>query len=153
MGNNILSLLEVDRGLLDLLLLNVNRARDKVRVSEGLVQFISLKVVDYVLDQGQSQVYGEGEILLYLEYLANLVLSEVNTDQTLCLSVFLIYLIHLNHFFKVLLSSKRILKRLHKHHLKCDMSSSVLKAFSCNLALVICMNLLHLFRASQFQIA
>ena len=153
MGDNILSLLEVDRGLLDLLLLDVNIGRDNVRVCEGLIQFISLKVVDNVLDKGEGQVYGEGEILRDLGYIANLVLSEVNTDQTLSLSVFLIYLIHLNHFFKVLLSSKRILERLHEHHLKGDMSSSVLKAFSHNLTLVICMNLLHLFRASQFQIA
>jgi hypothetical protein len=63
LGDNILSLLEVDRGLLDLLLLDVNIGRDNVRVCEGLVQFISLKVVDNVLDKGEGQVNGEGEIL------------------------------------------------------------------------------------------
>jgi hypothetical protein len=80
LSDNIFSLLEVDRCLLDLLLLDVNRARDKVGVGKGLVQFIALKVVDNVLDQGQSQVYGQGEILLDLEYLPNLMLSEIYTD-------------------------------------------------------------------------
>lgn len=47
---NILSLLEVDRSLLDLLLLDVNGAGDQVGVGKGLVQFIALKVVDNVLD-------------------------------------------------------------------------------------------------------
>jgi len=36
--------------------------------------------------------------LLDLEYLSDLMLSEINTDQTLSLSVFLIYLIHPNDF-------------------------------------------------------
>lgn len=150
MSHNIFSLLEVDRCLLDLLLLDVNRAGNQVWVSKGLVQFIALKVVDNVLDQGQSQVYGQGEILLDLEYLSDLMLSEINTDQTLSLSVFLIYLIHPNHFCEVFLSSHWILERLHKHHLKGNVSSSVFKTFSCNLVLIVCMNLLYLFRASQF---
>lgn len=48
--DNILSFLEVDRGLLNLLQLDVNRARDEVGISKSLVQFVPLKVVDNILD-------------------------------------------------------------------------------------------------------
>jgi hypothetical protein len=50
LSHNIFSLLEVDRCLLDLLLLDVNGAGNQVRIGKCLVQFIALKVVDNVLD-------------------------------------------------------------------------------------------------------
>lgn len=53
----------------------------------------------------------------------------------------------------MLLSCHRVLKGLYKHHLKSNVCCGILEAFCDNLTLVIIVNLLDLFWASQLKVA
>lgn len=138
---------------MDILLLQVDRACNEVWVNKSLIQFVSLKVIEDVFNKSECHSDCQVKILLHLEDLPDLMLPKVNTDQTLSLSLLLVFIVQLNDFREVLLSCHRVLERLNKHHLKSNVGCGVLKAFRDDFTLVVVVNLLNLLRPSQFEVA